>query len=186
MAQGMRHYTVTLKNKKLEVAITPQIYIAPSGVIIGKLTFTQGYFLSGCLQVLGQRWATQVEVSDRKGIAATSYMDKPLQIVNKNFFRFSDYDNKRGPLISLSSFKQPKHEIPELRNPHIALSGRFAFVGGRVRSLANITTRGVDITVESDTKMMVKESFLTANYELDWRIAGSVGSPTDMLLSGDI
>ena len=186
MAQGMRHYTVTLKGSTLEVAISPQLYIAPAGARMGELTFTQGYFLSGCLQILGQRWATQVEISDRKGIAATSYMDKPLQIVNKNFFRFSDYDNKRGPLISLSSFKQPKHEIPALRNPHIALSGRLRLLGQESAALANITTKGVDIIVESDTTITIKESFLTARYDLDWKIAGSLGSPTDMFLSGAI
>ena len=87
MSQGMRHYTVTLKGKTLEVAVTPQVYIAPTGARMGELTFTQGYFLSGCLQILGQRWATQVEISDRKGIAATSYMTRPLQIASKDFFR---------------------------------------------------------------------------------------------------
>ncbi len=186
MAQGMRHYTVTLKGKVLEVAITPQVYIAPTGARMGTLTFTQGYFLSGCLQILGQRWATQVEISDRKGIAATSYMDKPLQIVHKDFFRFSDYDNKRGPLISLSSFKQPKHEIPALRNPHMALSGRLRLLGQESAALANITTKGVDIIVESDTTITIKESFISGRYDLDWKIAGSLGSPTDMFLSGAI
>ncbi len=186
MAEGMRHYTVTLKGSTLEVAISPQLYIAPSGARMGELTFTQGYFLSGCLQILGERWATQVEISDRKGIAATSYMDKPLQIVNKNFFRFSDYDNKRGPLISLSSFKRPKHEIPELRNPHIALSGRLRLLGQESATLANITTKGVDIIVASATTITLKESFIKARYDLDWKIAGSLGSPTDMFLSGAI
>ncbi len=186
MSRGMVHYTVTLKEKTLEVAISPQLYIAPSRARMGELTFTQGYFLSGCLQILGQRWATQVEISDRKGIAAMSYMDKPLQIVNKNFFYFSDHDNKRGPLISLSSFNQPKHEIPELRNPHMALSGRLILLGQESAALANINSRGVDIIVESDTSITVKESFITGCYDLDWKITGSLNSPADMFLSGII
>lgn len=186
MSQGMRHYTVTLKGKALEAAITPQLYIAPTGARMGELTFTQGYFLSGCLQILGQRWATQVEISDRKGIAATSYMTKPLQIANKDFFRFTDYDNKKGPMISLSSFKQPRHEIEELRNPHMALSGRLRLLGQESAAFANITAKGVDIIVESDTTVTLSESFISGRYDLDWKIQGSLGSITDMFLSGAI
>ena len=186
MSQGMRHYTVTLKDKTLEVAITPQLYLAPSGARMGELTFTQGYFLSGCLQILGQRWATQVEISNGKGIAATSYMTQPLQFVNKDFFRFSDYDNKRGPMISLSSFCQPRHEIPALRNPHIALSGRLRLLGQESAAFANITTRGVDIMVESDSSTILKENFIRGSYDLDWKIQGSVGTLSDIFLSGAI
>lgn len=186
MSQGMRHYTVTLKEKMLEVAVTPQLYIAPTGARMGELTFTQGYFLSGCLQILGQRWATQVEISDRKGIAATSYMTRPLQIASKDFFRFSDYDNKKGPMISLSSFKQPRHEIEALRNPHMALSGRLRLLGQESAAFANINAKGVDIIVESDTTITLNESFISGRYDLDWKIEGSLGSLTDMFLSGAI
>ncbi|MDD7805451.1 MAG: hypothetical protein PUP46_07810 [Endozoicomonas sp. (ex Botrylloides leachii)] len=186
MAEGMRHYTVRLKNKRLEVFVNPQIYIAPTGAKMGTLTFTQGYFLSGCLQILGQHWSTQVEVSEHKGIAATSYMDKPLQLVNKHFFYFSSYDKKRGPLISLSSFKQPTHEIHALRNPHFALSGRLCLLGEESATLANITTKGIDIIVESYTQLKVKQSFLIANYKLNWQLSGSLSSPTDMFLNGNI
>ncbi|WP_257264418.1 hypothetical protein [Endozoicomonas sp. ONNA2] len=186
MSEGMRHYTVTLKDKMLEVAVTPQVYIAPIGARMGELTFTQGYYLSGCLQILGERWATQVEISDRKGIAATSYITKPIQIASKDFFRFSDYDDKKGPMISLSSFKQPKHEIKALRNPHIALSGRLRLLGQESATLANITAKGVVIIVESDTSITLKENFIQGRYDLDWKIEGSLGSLTDMFLSGAI
>ena len=186
MSQGMRHYIVTNKGNALQVDISPQVYIAPTGARMGELTFTQGYFLSGCLQILGERWATQVEISDRKGIAATSYMTKPVQIVSKDFFRFSDYDNKRGPMISLSSFKQPKHEIAELRNPHMALSGRLMLLGQENAAFANITSKGIDIIVESDTTITLNERFISGRYDLDWKIQGSLGSVADMFLSGAI
>ncbi|MCY4045813.1 MAG: hypothetical protein OXE99_12115 [Cellvibrionales bacterium] len=186
MAEGMRHYTVTLKDKKLTVAITPQVYIAPTGARMGKLTFTQGYFLSGCLSIAGESLAVQVEVSNKKGIAATAYMKKPLQIVNKHFFRLSDVSNKKGPLMSLSSFKQPKHEIPELRNPHFALNGKLCLLGQETTAFANITSKGIDLLVESDTTVTLQESFIEARYDFDWKIAGSVGSPTNMFLEGAI
>ncbi|MDH3976185.1 MAG: hypothetical protein OEV42_18085 [Deltaproteobacteria bacterium] len=186
MANGMRHYTLSSGDEGISAAVAPQIYLAPAGARMGELTFTQGYFLSGVLQIMGQGWATQVEISHRKGIAATSYMDKPLQIGSKEFFRFSDYGGKKGPMISLSSFKQSDHEIEAFRKPHFGLSGRLRLLGNEAAALATVTSSGVTVVVEAENNLDLNYVFITGAYDFDWKLEGALNSATDIYFGGYI
>lgn len=142
MPNNMRHYQIKKVGKNLRVSLNPQIYLAPNGAQMGTLTFNQGYFMSGTLSVLGLEWSTQIDIRANKGIAAQSYLDQSLVIVNKNFFELSDAEGKKGPFFSVSTFFQNELENPELRPPHFYFSGRLCLLGSVRQAFLKATKNG--------------------------------------------
>lgn len=142
MPNNMRHYQIKKVGKNLRVSLNPQIYLAPAGAQMGTLVFPQGYFMSGTLSVLGLEWSTQIDIRTNKGIAAQSYLNKPLVIYNKNFFELSDVEGKTGPFFSVATFFQNELANPELRPPHLYFSGRLYLVGMESESFIKATKNG--------------------------------------------
>lgn len=142
MPNNMRHYQIEKVGNNLRVSLNPQIYLAPAGAQMGTLVFPQGYFMSGTLSVLGLEWSTQIDIRTNKGVAAQSYLNKPLVIYNKNFFELSDVEGKSGPFFSVSTFFQNELENPELRPPHLYFSGRLFLLGLESESFVKATKNG--------------------------------------------
>ncbi|WP_045113927.1 phage tail tape measure protein [Microscilla marina] len=142
MPNNMRHYQIEKVGKNLRVSLNPQIYLAPAGAQMGTLVFPQGYFMSGTLSVLGLEWSTQIDIRTNKGVAAQSYLNKPLVIYNKNFFELSDVEGKSGPFFSVSTFFQNELKNPELRPPHLYFSGRLFLLGLESESFVKATKNG--------------------------------------------
>jgi hypothetical protein len=144
MQNEMRNYQIRKdpKSGKIRVSLEAQLYCAPQYSQIGTLEFQQGFFLNGTLSILGLKSTTTVEVSNNKGIAIDSCLNKSLIIGNKNLFMLSDVKGKKGPRISLSTFSQPKKPEKQFRKPHFYIDGRLNMLGLKSSCLVRITQSG--------------------------------------------
>lgn len=124
----MTHYSLTLENGKINVGLQPQLYLVPMDTQIGTLTYRQGMQIEGELDFLMLKGRLQTTISTSKGIAADAYLSR-ITIYDQQFFALSDASGKNGPMLSLSTYQQPTHPIPEFRSPHFLLSSKLRVLG---------------------------------------------------------
>ncbi len=148
MADNMRHYQLERKGHRIKVSLEPQFYFAPETTYIGALRFDPGVMVNGCLNILGLKMTTYVDINPSKGIAVDSYLNKALIIHDKNFFNISDISGKKGPRVSVGTYKQPHHKVKAFRKPHFYINGKFDFLGLEDSVYANFTTKGMELDVK--------------------------------------
>ena len=139
----MRHYELEKKDGAIRVRVAPQFYFAPQPTFIGTLQFPQSYYLNAALSVAGFEASATVDISQNKGFRVDTRMDR-IVFVDERLFAFSDNGGKAGPRLSISTFTQPNHELPEFRPPHFYLSGDLTLLGLRRALHASVTRDGVE------------------------------------------
>ncbi len=177
----MKQYQITVEKKNIRVAVMPQLYVCPIQTKIGTLQFPQGFLLSASIKILDLVAYASVQVSPSKGIAAEAYVNKALTIYKKSFFCLSDNSRKKGPYLSLSTYKQPRHKVKEFRNPHLYLDGKLVLLGLQVSALAKITSKGLDVQAALKATAKVNLNVLRGSVSTAWAFRVAVNSPTDIL-----
>ena len=185
MPNNMRHYQIEKTSKHLKVSLNPQIYLAPNGAQMGTLVFNQGYFMSGTLSVLGLEWSTQIDIRTSKGIAAQSYLNKSLVILDKNFFELSDAEGKSGPFFSVSTFFQNELDDPELRAPHFYFSGRLKLLGTENIAYVKATKNGFAFEISQSTTTSIPGKVFSGKSSTDYLIYGNFDSITNFGAGGN-
>ncbi len=156
MTNQMRHYQVKKVRSNILVSVNSQIYYAPQSTQIGALTFTEGFYLGGSISVLGLTSTTVVEISQSKGIAVDTTLNKNLVIYKKSFFYLGAADKKtQGARLSLSTFAQPKHKIKALRKPHFYLNGKLVLMGITSSGIITVTRKGFEFDLYSQRPVPV-------------------------------
>ncbi len=181
MYDKMKHYTLVKKRNGIEVTLDSQVYCVPRFTRIGNLQFSEGFFMNGCLKVLGQTATSKIEISPSKGIAVDSKLDKSVVIHNKKFFQLSAVDNlKQGPELSISTFNQSKHPVKEFRKPHFYVNGRLYLMGVEGECYASISKKGCFYNLSLERTNTLKIPSISGKVIQSTLIDGSFGSLKSM------
>jgi hypothetical protein len=143
----MRHYRLVKRGGAIEASIEAQFYFAPQATAIGTIRYPQGYYVNGALDIAGYKAVATVEISQRKGISVEAQMDK-LVIGNESLFCIAAARGEGGPKVSVSTFMQPDHPVPDFRLPHFYVNGSLAFLGIREEIFASLTIKGLELDLK--------------------------------------
>ena len=182
---SMKHYELELENGQITGKAKAQIYLAPQGITLGGFTFTQGFRVQGALSVLGLTWTSDIEISNSKGIAATSYLDDDLVIWNENFFKLSDQTGESGPRFSLATYSRPEQQDPLFQEPHFMLDGKLNLLGTETTAYVKFNTGGFEFLCGQETEASFDVSVFEGSYGMDWEISGAIGKDKGIQLDGD-
>jgi hypothetical protein len=176
MQNEMRHYQIRKdpKTGKIRVSLEAQLYCAPQYSQIGTLQFQQGFFLNGTLDILGLKSTTTIEVSNNKGIAIDSYLNKSLIIGNKNLFMLSDDKGKKGPRVSLSTFSQPNKPEKLFRKPHFYIDGRLNLLDLKSTCLVQITQSGCNFLFDEKASTGFRTNGFSGKTSFDFNVNGKI------------
>src|SRR6201999_3461867 len=65
----MRHYQLKRRDdKQIDASLEAQFYFAPQATAVGTLTFPQGFYVNGAIELLGYRAEATVDISQGRGI----------------------------------------------------------------------------------------------------------------------
>ena len=145
----MRHYALRKRGDAITVSVEAQIYAAPQATSIGAHRFSQGFYVSGALEILGWSAEATVDISKGRGIKVEAEMDR-LVIRNEQIFALTSADGKTGPKLSISTMADPGNPVPELRVPHFYISGALQVLGLKQNVLASLTTKGLLLELKGD------------------------------------
>ncbi|HLO04708.1 MAG TPA: hypothetical protein VK191_16505, partial [Symbiobacteriaceae bacterium] len=199
----MTHYRLQAGAKGVEVALLPQLYVAPETTMIGAIQFNQGFHVEGEIDLLLLKARVKALVNAKQGIAADVNVD-PITIWDADFFALKAAQGSGGPLLSLSTFTQPTQKDPNLRPPHFLLNGMLHLLGldllstyvsidrkgftfavkGQVNTFLNLDLKGqID---GSPTLMLSGATVVGLDRPLDLGPLGKVGVKTDVKSSLDV
>lgn len=185
ISDGMKHYEVEQFSDGVKCKANAQIYLAPQAITIGGFNFVQGFRVMGALSILGLTWTTDIEISEREGIAATSYLDDSLVIWSENFFKLSDSTGSKGPLFSMATFSRPENQVEELREPHFILDGKLNLLGTETTAMVKFNTSKFEFLVGQSQSMSNHVGAFSGSYNLDWSINGTIGKNVGIDMGGD-
>lgn len=171
----MRHYQLVKKGQNIQVTVNAQIYCAPQTTSIGRLRFTQGFYLNGALDILGVRSSTTIEVNPNKGIAIDSHIDKAVVIYKPEFFALSDRTGKKGPRLSVSTFQQPRNKVADFRKPHFYLDGQVVLLGLKSLCFVQVTVSGAKFAIEQSSTVKLNAKAVTGSVERGFALRGQLG-----------
>jgi len=143
----MRHYELKRRGDQIAVSIAPQFYFAPMATSIGTVKFPQGYYLNAALSFLGFKAEATIDISIRKGASIDAQMDR-IVIGNEALFCLAAAKGDGGPRISVSTFAQPDHPVPEFRLPHFYVNGSLELLGVKESVFATLTTSGLEFELK--------------------------------------
>lgn len=184
---NMTHYQLVKTPKGIRVSVEAQIYIAPQASQIGTQRFSQGFFLNGTLLVHGLQWTSTVNINARKGISVDSSLAKPLIVYKKNFFCVSNVKGNTGPVVSLSTFNQPRHKEVKFRKPHFYLSGKMLLLGLDVASaFVQVGQSGLIFSIEENTRCRVGCKSFSGSFTSGFDLEGNFTSLEQFGANGDV
>ncbi len=176
MKNNMRHYQLVKKGANIQVSVNAQVYCAPQDTNIGTLQFRKGFFLNGTLEILGLKSTTRIEVSPSKGLAIDTSINKALVLYKKSFFQLSAVKGKKGPRLSISTFRQPKNPVKEFRNPHFYLNGKVTLLGLTSSAFVQLTTSGAKLTLEQELSRRLGGGILSGSVTTGYSIQAQLGA----------
>ncbi|MEL6534524.1 MAG: hypothetical protein AAFQ98_03890 [Bacteroidota bacterium] len=177
MADNLRHYQLEQVADGVLVSLNPQFYLAPAGTQMGTITFPQGYFVTGTLNILGLKWDVYVEIRNTKGIAVSSSLIRPLVIFDENFFKLSDVAGTGGPELSIATFRQPELEDKTLRDPHFYINGSVTLLGTTNEAYVKATASGFEFSISQKTNYSIpKNSVFSGTLKGNQTLNGNLGS----------
>lgn len=138
----MRHYQLKRQDPSIVVSLEAQLYFAPQATAIGTITFPQGFFINGSLDILGYHAEATVNIAANKGISVQADMDK-IELGKGGLFSLTSADGKTGPRLSLSTMMQPDNPVAEYRLPHFYLSGAVNLLGIKEKALVSLSAKGL-------------------------------------------
>lgn len=159
----MRHYQIVQGPSGLTGSVNCQLYVAPQATAIGTFKYPQGFYLNGKLTVFDYWLTATIQVSPSQGISVYATMS-PIVIHSSTFFSLIGADGTGGPLLSMSTYKQPTQTDPDLRNPHLKISGKLTLLGCSQAVYISITSRGMEFAV----------TFTTTSSVVNWTVEGSI------------
>lgn len=124
----MKHYRLALQGGQVAVSLEPQLYIAPQMTTIGSLQFPLGFNVIAQIDYLLIQAEVNIQIQPQQGISAEVDL-KPIVLLNPNFFSITGANGQGGPRFSLATYAQPQLADPQLRAPHLLLSGNLRFLG---------------------------------------------------------
>ncbi|MGL1936780.1 MAG: hypothetical protein OCD01_17260 [Fibrobacterales bacterium] len=176
---NLKSYQLDLVNNKVRVVVAPQIYVCPTYSRIGAIEFQPGFFLSACLKIVDFEAYASIEINPSKGVAIEAYINKPIVISSKSFFCLSDVSKKRGPYISVSTFKQPKHAIKDFRQPHLYIDGYLRLMGLQLSCLAKISSKSLEIDAQLSLENKIRTDVIRGSVTFVFNIQAKVGNIDD-------
>ncbi len=93
-----------------------------------RLEFDAGMSLNGTLSVLGLTATAEVVIIESTGISATASLSK-IAFPNQNVFVVHSADGTTGPLFSVSTWTDSSQTDPNLRPPHVVITGKVSLLG---------------------------------------------------------
>lgn len=182
---NMKHYEVEVKDNKIVCQANAQLYLAPQGIALGGFIFNQGFRVMGALSILGLTWTTDIEISDREGIAATSYLDNDLVILNRDFFRLSDQTGNYGPRFSMATFRRPEQSEEMFRPPHFILDGKLTLLNMTTTAFVKFNSSGFEFLVGQDQDVDFDARVFEGSYDLTWSMGGGIDFNKGITMNGD-
>lgn len=174
---NMTHYQLVKTPKGIRVSLEAQIYMAPQASQIGTQRFEQGFLLNASLKVLGLQWTSTVNINARKGISIDSSLANPLTVYNRNFFCVSNAKGDKGPLVSMSTFNQPRHKEAKFRKPHFYLSGKMVLMGLDVaEAFVEVGQSGLIFKIEENTGLKVGCKSFSGSFNSGFDLEGNFTS----------
>ncbi len=116
-----------------------------------------------------------MEVNPAKGVAIDSSINKALVLGNPNFFKLSAANGRGGPVLSISTFNQPRHKVAEFRKPHVYINGQVVLLGLKSTCYVNVKQSGGVFLISQKASANLRGGVISAKVLNEWSITGEVG-----------
>lgn len=145
----MHHYQLRKNGNDIDVSIEAQLYCAPVDTAIGAIKFPQGFFINCAIDFLGFNADATIDISTSRGIAIDAQTDK-IVIGTEVVFALKAAKGPGGPIVSASTFTQPKHPVKEFRPPHFYINGSLEMLGIVKATFVTLTTKGFEFDLNGN------------------------------------
>jgi hypothetical protein len=143
----MKHYSLALQGNNIAVALEAQLYLAPQVTYIGSLQYPSGFNVIAQIDYLLIQAEVNIQISPQRGIMAEVDL-APITLLNRDFFSITGANGQRGARLSLATYAQPHLTDPQLRDPHLLLSGTLRLLGADMAGIyAFINEHGLSLQV---------------------------------------
>ncbi|HET8847058.1 MAG TPA: hypothetical protein VFN35_36690, partial [Ktedonobacteraceae bacterium] len=124
----MKHYSLQRQGQSIAVALQPQLYVAPEPTFIGTMRFEQAFTVIARLDFLLIQTQITIQVNVKQGILVEVSL-APIILLNRDFCSITGAKGQSNPQLSLATYQQPQLSDPQLRDPHLLISGNLRLLG---------------------------------------------------------
>lgn len=149
------HYqVVATAMDAVSVTLSAQLYLALQDTRIGALAFPAGAYVSAEIDEVLIRTTLQIVISTGSGVSASAEL-APIELLGGDLLKITSADGQSGPLLSISTMSRPDETDPDLKDPHILVTGRVRLLGlaGEECRLA-LSTAGLSFRFAQSSPLM--------------------------------